>query len=89
MLTYDIGFTNEEWSKMEYLYFLRNCYAHTNGRLDMLKENERNRLFELMKGYKTQLCLKDTRIGWQILKRKRTERFGIFFYEDMNKFENF
>jgi len=49
----------------------------------------RDQLYELMKGYKTQLCLKDTRIGWQILKKKRTERFGVFTYEDMNKFENF
>ncbi|TKJ18309.1 MAG: hypothetical protein CEE43_18420 [Promethearchaeota archaeon Loki_b32] len=46
-------------------------------------------LYNLMKGYKTQLCLKDTRVGWQLLKRKRTERFGIFSFEDMNKFENF
>lgn len=48
-----------------------------------------NRLYELMKGYKTQLCLKDTRLGWQLLKRKRIERFGVFTYEDINKFENF
>ena len=48
-----------------------------------------DQLYNLMKGYKTQLCLKDTRVGWQLLKRKRTERFGIFSFEDMNKFENF
>ncbi|MEE9377900.1 MAG: PIG-L family deacetylase [Candidatus Lokiarchaeia archaeon] len=49
----------------------------------------RNQLYELMKGYKTQLCLKDTKSGWQFLKRKRTERFGVFTYEDMDKFKNF
>lgn len=48
-----------------------------------------DQLYNLMTGYKTQLCLKDTRVGWQLLKRKRTERFGIFSFEDMNKFENF
>ena len=48
-----------------------------------------DQLYNLMKCYKTQLCLKDTRVGWQLLKRKRTERFGIFSFEDMNKFENF
>ena len=48
-----------------------------------------DQLYALMKGYKTQLCLKDTRVGWQLLKRKRKERFGIFSFEDMNKFENF
>ena len=48
------------------------------------------RIYELMKGYKTQLCLKDTRMGWEwVLKKRRYERFGIFNLQDMNKFENF
>ena len=47
------------------------------------------KLYELMKGYKTQLCLKDTRMGWKALKKKRSERFGVFNFDDMNKFENF
>jgi len=43
-----------------------------------------------MKGYKTQLCLKDTRMGWEwVLKKRRYERFGIFNLQDMSKFENF
>lgn len=49
----------------------------------------RERLYELMKGYKTQLCLKDSFLGWKTLKRKRTERFGIFKPEDANQFYNF
>ena len=50
----------------------------------------RNRVYELMKGYKTQLCLKDSRMGWEwVLKKRRYERFGIFKLEDMNKFDNF
>jgi LmbE family N-acetylglucosaminyl deacetylase len=53
-------------------------------------ESYRNNLYELMKGYRTQLCLKDTRMGWEyVLKRKRSERFGVFKFEDMNKYENF
>jgi len=47
------------------------------------------KLYELMKGYETQLCLKDTRTGWKTLKKKRSERFGVFNFDDMNKFENF
>ena len=50
----------------------------------------RYRVYELMKGYKTQLCLKDTRMGWEwVLKKRRYERFGIFNLQDMSKFENF
>lgn len=49
----------------------------------------RDKLYELMRGYKTQLCLKDTYLGWQTLKRRRMERFGVFGLEDVNKFYNF
>lgn len=49
----------------------------------------RDKLYELMKGYKTQLCLKDTYLGWQTLTRRRMERFGVFSLEDANKFYNF
>ncbi len=49
----------------------------------------RDKLYEIMKNYKTQLCLKDTRIGWLTLKRKRSERFGVFHFEDMNQYYNF
>ncbi|MHA1804444.1 MAG: PIG-L deacetylase family protein [Promethearchaeota archaeon] len=49
----------------------------------------RDKLYEIMKSYKTQLCLKDTRVGWETLKRKRSERFGVFHFEDMNQYYNF
>ncbi len=49
----------------------------------------RDKLYEIMKNYKTQLCLKDTRVGWETLKRKRSERFGVFHFEDMNQYYNF
>jgi LmbE family N-acetylglucosaminyl deacetylase len=50
----------------------------------------REKIYDLMGGYKTQLCLKDTRMGWEwVLKKRRYERFGLFKLEDMNKYENF
>lgn len=49
----------------------------------------RERLYEIMKIYKTQLCIKGTRAGWETLKRKRSERFGVYKLEDMDKYNNF
>lgn len=49
----------------------------------------RERVFNLMKLYKTQLVFVDTRAGWEFLKRKRFERFGVFSMEDRDKFFNF
>ncbi len=50
----------------------------------------RHKVYELMKGYKTQLCLQESRMGWEyMLRRRRAERFGIFNLQDMNKFQNF
>jgi LmbE family N-acetylglucosaminyl deacetylase len=49
----------------------------------------RDRLYEIMGLYKTQLCLKDSSMGREMLKRRRKERFGIFHLEDANKFYNF
>jgi len=49
----------------------------------------REHVYEIMKLYKTQLALKDTRMGWLTLKRKRSERFGVFKLEDAGKYYNF
>ena len=49
----------------------------------------RTQIYELMKGYRTQLCLKTSRMGWETFKRKRIERFGVFSLNDANKFPNF
>ncbi len=69
-----------------YIYALYNVLKiPKNKQVRIRTEQYRNRLYELMKGYKTQLCLKDTRMGWEwVLKRKR-----IFKLEDMNSCENF
>ena len=49
----------------------------------------RDQLYDIMALYKTQLALKDTRMGWLTLKRKRSERFGVFKLSDAGKFYNF
>ena len=48
-----------------------------------------SKIYEIMELYKTQLLLKDTRLGWQTLTRKRSERFGIFSLKDAGNFYNF
>ena len=49
----------------------------------------RDQIYNIMALYKTQLTLKDTRMGWFTLKRKRSERFGVFNLCDAGKFYNF
>ena len=49
----------------------------------------RNQIYNIMALYKTQLTLKDTRMGWVTLKRKRSERFGVFNLSDAGKSYNF
>jgi len=49
----------------------------------------RDQIYDIMTLYKTQLTLKDTRMGWLTLKRKRSERFGVFNLSDAGKFYNF
>ena len=51
--------------------------------------NYRDRVYEIMKIYKTQLTFVDTRAGWEYFKRKRYERFGVFSLADCNNFFNF
>ena len=49
----------------------------------------REKVYEIMSLYKTQLAFKDTRLGWQTLRRKRSERFAVFSFEDAGKYYNF
>ena len=73
-----------------YVYAIYNILKIPMDRQIKIKMVEyRDKLYELMKGYKTQLCLKDTNMGWQTLKRRRMERFGVFGLDDANKFYNF
>jgi LmbE family N-acetylglucosaminyl deacetylase len=73
-----------------YVYALYNLLKAPRDKQVKIQVKEyRDKLYELMKGYETQLCLKDTRIGWKGLKRRRSERFGVFNLTDMGKYENF
>jgi LmbE family N-acetylglucosaminyl deacetylase len=73
-----------------YVYALYNVLKAPLEKQKKVKIIEyRNKLYKIMSEYKTQLCIKDTKIGWKALKKKRKERFGVFRFEDMNKFENF
>jgi LmbE family N-acetylglucosaminyl deacetylase len=49
----------------------------------------RLKVYEIMSLYSTQLLFKDTRLGWQTLTRKRSERFGVFSLKDAGNFYNF
>jgi len=49
----------------------------------------REKLYELMKIYKTQITLATSKIAWQTLKRRRKERFGLFFLDEAGKYYNF
>jgi len=49
----------------------------------------RDKVYDIMGVYRTQLALKTTRLGWVTLKRKRSERFGVFKLHEAGKFYNF
>lgn len=49
----------------------------------------RDKKYEVMEHYKTQLCMEPMLIAWENFKVKRFERFGVFSFEDMNKYDNF
>jgi LmbE family N-acetylglucosaminyl deacetylase len=73
-----------------YVYALYNVMKAPREKHLKIKISEYNeQLYDIMKLYKTQLCLKDSRMGWKTLTRKRMERFGVFKLEEMNKYECF
>lgn len=63
ILEFDLGFSNGEWTELKDLYFLRNCYAHTNGRIDAFKENEKNKFNNL----KTRSKYIDEKFGYVVV----------------------
>ncbi|WP_256762436.1 hypothetical protein [Cohnella sp. WQ 127256] len=48
ILIFDLELSDEAWSRLDFLYLLRNSYAHTNGRLEMLKEHDKNRMQKII-----------------------------------------
>ncbi|NVM18501.1 MAG: PIG-L family deacetylase [Candidatus Lokiarchaeota archaeon] len=73
-----------------YVYAIYNLMKAPMDRQKKVRISEyRLKVFEIMKLYKTQLLFKDTRLGWQTLTRKRSERFGVFSLKDVGNFYNF
>ncbi|MFW9780706.1 MAG: PIG-L deacetylase family protein [Candidatus Heimdallarchaeota archaeon] len=73
-----------------YVYNIRGILKiPQNKQIKLNMANFRSKILEIMKEYKTQLCFKETALGMEFLKRRRTERFGIFNFDDMDKYENF
>ena len=73
-----------------YVYCLYNVMkAPREKHLKINISDYNEKLYDIMKLYKTQLCLKDSRMGWKSLTRKRMERFGVFKLNEMNTFECF
>lgn len=73
-----------------YVYAIYNVLkVSMNKQIKIDVTRHRDRLYEIMGLYKTQLCLKDSNMGREMLKRRRKERFGVFRLEEANKFYNF
>ncbi len=73
-----------------YVYALYNVLKVPREKQLKIKIRAYNeKLFDIMKLYKTQLCLKDSRVGWKTLSRKVMERFAVFKLEEMSEYECF
>ena len=72
-----------------YVYYINTMKVPKEKRVKIRMAEYREKLYEIMAIYKTQLCLKGTRGGWDTLKRKRTEGFGVFKFSDIDKYYNF
>ena len=73
-----------------YVYAIYNIMkAPMEKQLKIRVAEYRDQIYDIMALYKTQLTLKDTRMGWITLKRKRSERFGVYSLNDVGKFYNF
>ncbi len=73
-----------------YVYAIHNAQkAPIDKQIKIKIADYRDRIYEIMKLYKTQLLFKISRIGWETLTRKRSERFGVFSLKDAGKYYNF
>ncbi|MFW9950096.1 MAG: PIG-L deacetylase family protein [Candidatus Thorarchaeota archaeon] len=82
----DLGLNKAEF----YVYAIYNVIKVPTEKQIKIKITEyREKLYEIMSFYKTQLALKDTRLGWETLKRKRSERFAVFSLDEAGKYYNF
>lgn len=73
-----------------YVYGINNIIKSPKDKqIKIIIADYRDRAYDILSLYKTQLALIDSRLGWLTLKRKRSERFGVFSLEDAGKFYNF
>jgi LmbE family N-acetylglucosaminyl deacetylase len=82
----ELNLTNIEF----YVYAIYNVMkAPQEKQIKIQMVEYRDKLYEIMKLYKTQITLSTSRIAWDTLKRRRKERFGIFTLSDAGKYYNF
>ena len=73
-----------------YVYLIYNVlYAPIEKHIKIKMVEYRDKLYDIMKIYKTQITLSTSKIAWQTLKRRRKERFGLFFLNEAGKYYNF
>jgi LmbE family N-acetylglucosaminyl deacetylase len=82
----DLNMTNIEF----YVYAIYNVLkAPIEKHIKIQVTDYRGKLYNLMKLYKTQITLSTSKVAWQTLKRRRKERFGLFFLSEAGKYYNF
>jgi LmbE family N-acetylglucosaminyl deacetylase len=73
-----------------YVYLIYNILkAPIEKHIKIKMVEYRDRLYDIMKIYKTQIAFSASKIAWRTLKRRRKERFGLFFLEEAGKYYNF
>lgn len=82
----DLNLTDLEF----YVYAIYNVLkAPIEKHIKIQVADYRDKLYNLMKLYKTQITLSTSKVAWQTLKRRRKERFGLFFLNEAGKYYNF
>lgn len=69
-----------------YVYYMNLRLIPKEHKIKIKTADYRERLYNIMSLYKTQICTKDTKSGWNTLKLRRSEWLGVFKYEDLEKY---
>lgn len=82
----ELNLTNTEF----YVYTIYNVLkAPIEKHIKIKMVEYRDKLYDIMKIYKTQITLSTSKIAWETLRRRRKERFGLFSLKDAGKYYNF
>lgn len=92
--TYDIAIkVAEELNLTALKFFVYNLHAPLKVQKENLMKikigNLRFRVYEALKLHKSQFYTKDMKWQTEVMKERRTERFGLFSLKDKGKFYNF